>query len=406
MTISLKTTILALAPAITLALGGLAQPAHAQDGTIRIGITLRMIVENGLKYGQMAKDELEAVNASGGINGKKVEVTLLDDECKPDKGISNVNRFIHQNKVHIVMGSTCSSVSLPMVDITAKEEVPHIVPHSTNSNITRKNSAWVFRTSVSERFYASVHAKYLSENVGKKVAYLYTNDGAAIGFAKDYMAFMKKTYSIDPAYEAQMQETDLDFRAHLLKIKTLGVDVLAIGGQLDAISRIAQQSIEVGIPSRVRRVAASAASNAPVPELAGDAAVGLTFAAAFNCKDDRPVAQAFVKLVNEKYKVRCPDHDFSQAYETAQLIKLALTNAKLTLTDASLKADRAAIRDALANIKNFTGLASGPINFCAEPTPQCRDGNRAGILVEYTKGGKDFDTRILARVSFDPDFGL
>jgi branched-chain amino acid transport system substrate-binding protein len=406
MTISLKTTILALAPAITLALGGLAQPAHAQDGTIRIGITLRMIVENGLKYGQMAKDELEAVNASGGINGKKVEVTLLDDECKPDKGISNVNRFIHQNKVHIVMGSTCSSVSLPMVDITAKEEVPHIVPHSTNSNITRKNSAWVFRTSVSERFYASVHAKYLSENVGKKVAYLYTNDGAAIGFAKDYMAFMKKTYSIDPAYEAQMQETDLDFRAHLLKIKSLGVDVLAIGGQLDAISRIAQQSIEVGIPSRVRRVAASAASNAPVPELAGDAAVGLTFAAAFNCKDDRPVAQAFVKLVNEKYKVRCPDHDFSQAYETAQLIKLALTNAKLTLTDASLKADRAAIRDALATIKTFTGLASGPINFCAEPTPQCRDGNRAGILVEYTKGGKDFDTRILARVSFDPDFGL
>ena len=81
MTISLKTTILALAPAITLALGGLAQPAHAQDGTIRIGITLRMIVENGLKYGQMAKDELEAVNAIGGINGKKIEVILLDDEC-------------------------------------------------------------------------------------------------------------------------------------------------------------------------------------------------------------------------------------------------------------------------------------------------------------------------------------
>ena len=403
---TMKNTFLALAPITALALGAVAQPAQAQDGVIRIGITLRMIVENGIKYGQMAKDELEGVNASGGINGKKIEVILLDDECKPDKGIANVNRFIHQSKVHLVMGSTCSSVSLPMVDITAKEEVPQIVPHSTNTNITKKNSAWVFRTSVSERFYASVHAKYLSENVGKKVAYLFTNDGAAIGFAKDYMSFMKKTYNADPAYEAQMQETDLDFRAHLLKIKSLGVDVLAIGGQLDAISRIAQQSIEVGIPSRVRRVAASAASNAPVPELAGDAAVGLTFAAAFNCKDERPVAQAFVKMVNEKYKVRCPDHDFSQAYETAQLVKLALKNANLKLTDASLKEDRAAIRDALASIKNYTGLASGPINFCAEATPQCRDGNRTGILVEYTKGGKDFDTRILARVAFEPDFGL
>jgi branched-chain amino acid transport system substrate-binding protein len=71
-----------------------------------------------------------------------------------------------------------------------------------------------------------------------------------------------------------------------------------------------------------------------------------------------------------------------------------------------LKADRAAIRDALANIKNFTGLASGPINFCADATPQCRDGNRTGILVEYTKGGKDYDMAVLARVSFEPDFGL
>ncbi len=392
-------------PLAALALGVASVPALAEDN-IRIGITLRMVVENGLKYGQMTKDELEAVNASGGINGKKVEVILLDDECKPDKGIANVNRFIHQHKVHLVIGSTCSSVSLPMVDITAKEEVPQIVPHSTNSSITQKGSAWVFRTAVAERFYASVHAKYLSENVGKKVAYLYTTDGAGIGFAKDYMNFMRRTYQVEPVYEAQMQETDLDFRSHLLKIKSLNPDVLAIGGQLEAIARITQQSYEVGIPSRVRRVAASAASNAPVPELAGEAAKGLTFAAAFSCKDERPIAQEFVKMVQEKYKVRCPDHDFSQAYETAQLVKLALSKANLKLTEESLAEDRRAIRDALASIKDYHGLASGPINFCADPTPQCRDGNRTGILVEYTKGGKDYDMRVLARVSFDPDFGL
>lgn len=393
-------------PLLALALGTAATaPAYAEDN-IRVGITLRMIVENGLKYGQMTKDELEAVNATGGINGKKVEVILLDDECKPDKGVANVNRFIHQHKVHIVIGSTCSSVSLPMVDITAKEEVPQIVPHSTNSSITQKGSAWVFRTAVAERFYASVHAKYLSENVGKKVAYLFTTDGAGIGFAKDYMAYMRRTYQTEPVYEAQMQETDLDFRSHLLKIKSLNPDVLAIGGQLDAIARITQQSYEVGIPSRVRRVAASAASNAPVPELAGDAAKGLTFAAAFSCKDERPVAQEFVKKVQEKYGVRCPDHDFSQAYETAQIVKLALSKASLKLTEDALKEDRKAIRDALASIKDYQGLASGPINFCADPTPQCRDGNRTGILVEYTKGGKDYDMRVLARVSFDPDFGL
>jgi len=406
MTNYLRYSIRAVVPAMAMVFATTPTPAAAQDGVIRVGVTLRMVVENGLKYGQMTKDELEAVNAAGGINGKKIEVILLDDECKPEKGVANVNRFIHQHKVHIVLGSTCSSVSLPMVDITAKEEVPQIIPHSTNTAITKKGSAWVFRTSVSERFYAAVHAKYLAENAGKKVAYLYTTDGAGISFARDYMAYMRKTYSVEPVYEAQMQETDLDFRSHLLKIKSLNPDVLAIGGQLDALARLQQQSYEVGIPSRVRRVAASAASNAPVPELAGDAVKGLIFAAAFNCNDDRPAAKDFVKMVQDKYKVRCPDHDFSQAYDTAQLVKLALKNAKLTLTDASLKADRAAIRDALASISNYSGLASGPISFCADPTPQCRDGNRTGILVEYTKGGKSFESRVLARVSFEPDFGL
>jgi branched-chain amino acid transport system substrate-binding protein len=395
--------MLACLPAAALLV---AAPARADDGVIRIGITLRMIVENGLKYGQMAKEELEAVNAAGGINGHKVEVTLLDDECKPDKGIANVNRFIHQQKVHLVLGSTCSSVTIPMVDITAKEEVPQITPQSSAAAVTRKNSAWIFRTSVSERFYAAVHAKYLAENAGKKVAYLYTTDAAGISFARDYMTYMRRTYQIEPVFEAQMQETDLDFRSNLLKIKSLNPDVLAIGGQLDAISRITQQSYEVGIPSRVRRVAASAASNAPVPELTGDAVKGLTFAAAFVCTDDRPEAKAFVKLVQTRYGVRCPDHDFSQAYDTAQIVKLALSHAKLGLTEATLKADRTAIRDALAAIRDFHGLASGPISFCAEPTPQCRDGNRTGILVEYTKGGKDYDMRVLARVSFEPDFGL
>ncbi len=396
---------LALAGAMLLAVGLMPGDAAAQ-GTIRIGVTLRMLVENGFKYGQMTQDELLAANAAGGINGNKLEVILLDDECKPDKGVANANRFIHQNKVHLIIGSTCSSVTLPLVDIVTKEEVPEIIPHSTNSSITQKGSAWIFRTSVSERFYAAVHAKYLAENAGKKVAYLYTNDGAAISFVRDYKNYMTETYKVEPLYEGQMQETDLDFRPHLLKIKSLNPDVLAIGGQIDAIARIAQQSYEVGIPSKVRRVAASAASNAPVPELAGDAVKGLVFAAAFSCTDERPVAKEFVKMVQEKYKVRCPDHDFSQAYETAQIVKLALSRAKLKLTDASLAEDRRAIRDALATIKDYQGLASGPINFCADPTPQCRDGNRTGILVEYTKGGKDYEMRVLARVGFEADFGL
>lgn len=388
-----------------LELGIASNPAIAQDKTIRVGISLRMLVESGLAYGDIAKSEIEAVNAKGGINGAKVEVILLDDECKPDKGIANVNRFIHQNKVHLVIGSTCSSVSMPMVDVTTKEQVPQLIPQSTNSSITQKGSEWVFRVSVSERFYAGVYGKYLGENVGKKIAYLYTTDGAGIAFTKQLQEYMKKYYNVDPVYEAQMQETDLDFRSHLLKIKALNPEIIGIAGQADAQARQVQQSFEVGIPKNVWRVAASSAGNVTYPKLAGDAAVGTTFTQAFNCSDERPIAKEFVAMVNQKYKFACPDHDFSQSWDAAQIAKQALAKANLKLTDASLAEDRRAIRDALATIK-YEGLAAGPIEFCAAPTPQCRDGNRTAILVQYTKGGEKFETKVLARVSFDKDFGL
>jgi branched-chain amino acid transport system substrate-binding protein len=380
--------------------------ARAEDGVIRIGMTLRMIVENGIKYGQMTRDELLGINAAGGINGHKVEVILLDDECNAQKGVANANRFIEQDKVHLIVGSICSSVTLPLVDITARAGVPQISPTSTARPITEKGSAWIFRAAASERYFAAVHAKYLAENVGKKVAYLYTTDAAGISFVTAYQAFMKDTYGVDPVFTAQQQETDVDFRSNLLKIKSLQPEVLALAGQSDAISRIVTQALETGIPRKVARVSASAASNAPVPETAGDAVVGLIFSAAFVCTDPRPEAQAFVKLVREKYQVRCPDHDFAQAYQTALIVKAALAKADLKLTDASLAADRTAIRDALAGIRDFQGVVPGKINFCADPTPQCRDGNRTPILVEYVKGGKDYEMKQLATVTFDPDFGL
>jgi branched-chain amino acid transport system substrate-binding protein len=294
---------------------------------------------------------------------------------------------------------------MPLVDVTAKEQVPLLVPQSTNSSITQKGSEWVFRVSVSERFYAGVYGKYLGENVGKKVAYLYTTDGAGIAFVKQLQDYMKKNYNVDPLYEAQMQETDLDFRSHLLKIKAVNPEILALAGQADALARQAQQSFEVGIPKAVWRVEASSAGNVTYPKLAGDAAVGTTFTQAFNCADDRPIAKQFVEMVKTKYKFACPDHDFSQSWDAAQIVKQALARAQLKLTAESLAEDRRAIRDALAQTK-YEGLASGPIEFCAAPTPQCRDGNRTAVLVQYTKGGENFQTKVLARVSFDKDFGL
>ena len=373
---------------------------------IRVGITMRMVSENGQKYGQMVMDEIGLINEAGGINGHQIKATLMNDECKSDKGVANANKLIFQEKVHLLIGSTCSSVSLPIVDVTAKAQVPQIIPHSTNAQITQKGSAWVFRVPVSGRFYAGVNAKYVGENIGKKIAYICAADAASQNDCDAMQAQMKRQHGADPAYVAQVQEKEVDFRTHMQKIKSAGVDGIMVAALAETMSRALIQSYEAGIGTDVRRIGSSSASNAPVPKISGDAVKGVFYAAAYSNADTRPIAKLFNQMVKDRYGIHAPDHDFSQAYDLIRIVEIALNNSDLKLTSSSLAADRTAIRDAIANVKNYQGLASGPISFCADATPQCRDGNKTPVLIAYKKGGEEFETEVLARVSMPEDFGL
>ncbi len=390
-----------------LAAGGFVLSATAAlADEIRVGITMRMVSENGQKYGQMVMDEIGLINEAGGINGHQIKATLMNDECKSDKGVANANKLIFQEKVHLLIGSTCSSVSLPIVDVTAKAQVPQIIPHSTNSQITQKGSAWVFRVPVSGRFYAGVNAKYVGENIGKKIAYICAADAASQNDCDAMQAQMKSQHGADPAYVAQVQEKEVDFRTHMQKIKSAGVDGIMVAALAETMSRALIQSYEAGIGTDVRRIGSSSASNAPVPKISGDAVKGVFYAAAYSNADTRPIAKLFNQMVKDRYGIQAPDHDFSQAYDLIRIVEIALNNSDLKLTNSSLAADRTAIRDAIANVNNYQGLASGPISFCAAATPQCRDGNKTPVLIAYKKGGEAFETEVLARVNMPEDFGL
>ena len=398
---------LAVAAALAAASLALAPPALAKDGEIRIGVSIRMISDVGFKIGQMIEDEIAAINDAGGINGKPIELTFLNDECKSEKGVSNATRLAYDDNVHLVVGSSCSSVTLPMVDVTAEAEVPQITPHSTNPDITKKGSAWIFRVPVSGRFYQAVQAEYVAEKVGKNVAYIYASDAAGKKFAEDMINYMRDNYGVEPAFVAQVQEREIDFRPALLKAKQSNPDALVLSALQDESARALVQSYEVGIPDSVRRVLNSVASKQEVPELAGDAVKGVFYSAAFSASDQRPIAKKFTEMVQSRYGV-LPDHDFSQAWDLVRIVEDVLRDIEpsLGLTDSSLAADRRKIRDGLAKVRNYEGLASGPINFCAEPTPECRDGNRTPVLIEYVKGGTNFETRVLDTITFPADYQL
>ena len=122
--------------------------AQAKD-PIKIGVSFRMLSDVGYKHGELIQDTVEEWNSTGGINGRKVDLTLYNDECKSEKGVANATKLAYQDNVHVIIGSSCSSVTLPMVPVITKAKVPQIIPHSTSSKITLQGSEWIFRVPVS-----------------------------------------------------------------------------------------------------------------------------------------------------------------------------------------------------------------------------------------------------------------
>ena len=105
-------TIFKLGAAGILAAGIFAQTVQA--GEIRIGITMRMISENGQKYGEMMADEIKAINESGGVNGHTISYTMLNDECKSDKGVANANKFDRIRGINTKLGLANPALVTPL----------------------------------------------------------------------------------------------------------------------------------------------------------------------------------------------------------------------------------------------------------------------------------------------------
>jgi branched-chain amino acid transport system substrate-binding protein len=90
-------------------------PPGITDDTIVLGATLPLtgtaaVAGQGLEAGlRLAADE---INEAGGINGRQVELTLLDDGFTPDRVVANVRRLVSQDEVYALV-APAGSQGLP-----------------------------------------------------------------------------------------------------------------------------------------------------------------------------------------------------------------------------------------------------------------------------------------------------
>jgi branched-chain amino acid transport system substrate-binding protein len=229
---------------------------------------------------------------------------------------------------------------------------------------------YVFRDSLPESAVIPNTIKVAKAKLGlKKVALMYGNDDAFTKAGYDVFQKSLQANGIQILTTETFAKGDTDFSAQLTKIKGLNPDAIVVSALAEEAAGIMSQARGLGIQATF--IGGNGFNSPQLIKLAGQASEGAISGAAWLVSSDVPKNKAFVQAYHAKYNTD-PDQFAAQAYAGTNLIATAIKNAGST--------DHKAIRDALANIKNFDSVL-GTFSF------QNREPQHTPI-VQIVKNGK------------------
>src|SRR5215813_8168121 len=115
---------------------------------------------------QMAADR---INASGGINGRPLEIVVADDESKPDVGRRKTEKLVVEDKVDVHLGGFLSNICLACMPVFEEYRIVNIISVCLDTTLTTtKCNRYSFRPYDYAPSQAVAFAPYLVNKMGKR----------------------------------------------------------------------------------------------------------------------------------------------------------------------------------------------------------------------------------------------
>lgn len=373
--VSVLVVVLALSPC-----------AWSKAKKIVIGINAPMTgdipkVGEGTKFA--AQMWLEDIKAAGGlqVGGKKypVEIVVEDNESKAESAVKVNTKMITEDEVLVIVGPQSSKQAIPAGEIANNYGTPMISPWSTNP-ATTKDRPFVFRGCFLDPFQGPVLANFIKEEFGyTKAAVLYD---VASDYPKGLAEFFKEAWEkINGAGSVIAYESfttrDADFSSQLTKIIKSGAEVLFTPQYYNEVALIVQQAHELGWKNPI--VGSDSWGSAETVELCGKDCYGLFFSTHYASAGAKGATKKFIDRYKEKYGY-VPDDVAALTWDSLGIVQKAIESAgKLT---GKIEKDRKAVRDAMAKIKQFSGI-TGTMTFTEEGDPI-----KCAVIVRISDAGE------------------
>ncbi|MFZ1107196.1 MAG: branched-chain amino acid ABC transporter substrate-binding protein [Rhodomicrobium sp.] len=239
-----------LAGLAALAAGlGLSPPASAQS-EIPIAVAGPMTGKEatfGAQFRAGAEAAVAAINAKGGVLGKKLKLEVGDDQCDPKQARAVAEQLAAAGAV-FVAGHFCSSSSIPASSVYNEQGVIQISPGSTNPDFTDKRPGpFIFRVCGRDDQQGGVAGKYLAGHFkDKKIAFLHDKTAYGRGLADETKKAMNAAGKQEVFFEA-ITAGEKDYTAIVTRLKQDGIDVVFLGGYYAEAGLIIRQMRDQGM---------------------------------------------------------------------------------------------------------------------------------------------------------------
>ena len=370
----LRHTVLALVSTLAVS---------ASQAEITIGVSLGT-TGPGASLGVPYKNAFQLVPKT--LGGETVRYIILDDESKPDAAVKNARKFVSEDKVDALMGSNGVPSAVAMAQVAAETKTP-MIALTPLPPLAADRALWTFVIPQPTELMMGAVAQHIKARGAKTVGYIGFSDTwgdmvhTAITSLADANGFKVVT-------NERYGRPDTSVAGQILKVMAASPDAVVVGGS--------------GSPGATPHIAlAERGYKGPIYHNHGT--VNLPFIQTGKKAVEGAIAPTGALIVAEELSPSFPTKavslDFVKRYEAAfgagsrnafagysydgVLLLDAAVAVALKKAKPGTPEFRAALRDALENVKNVVGT-HGVYNMSAANHNGLDD--RARVLVQVVNG--------------------
>jgi len=165
--------------AVLAGMGALAVPARAQTGKpIKIGEINSYKAQPAFlePYKKGMELAVEEINASGGVNGRKLELFTRDDNANPGDAVRAAEELISREQVDVLAGSFLSNIGLALTDFAKQKKFFFLAGEPLTDKIVWQNgNRYTFRLRTSTYMQVAMLVPEAAAMKKKRWAVVYPN---------------------------------------------------------------------------------------------------------------------------------------------------------------------------------------------------------------------------------------